>query len=360
MSAARPPKPAVDEEPEIAAVKHILDQNQTRIPVTSELHKLPHLLGHRMTIGHAFSSLSSVQEAGRYQERSIARTCSDLLAGMRAEQLFYRGVLNAYTHVIESDDGQAPADLRARCDEDLAHAFSHLRSEIHGIRNLPAARGNVVIMNHLACPAYYQLPNNYHFSFDTAFVSVLLNAYYGRSPVRVVRASPSGEYGHNLFYSRLGHITVPTAESGLETPPAALEELRRESAATLIARGREALSRGDNVLICPEGQAQRACDSPARFYSGAFRLALAMAPEAPIVPIAIAGFDQRYKDAKLVAIVQPPQCVSERMQDARLETLREFVDGFRIQFAAAVKDAQHASRRADVFGDAAERSSENY
>jgi hypothetical protein len=215
-------------------------------------------------------------------------------------------------------------------------------------------------MNHLACPAYYQLPNNYHFSFDTAFVSVLLNAYYGRSPVRVVRASPSGEYGHNLFYSRLGHITVPTAESGLETPPAALEELRRESAATLIARGREALSRGDNVLICPEGQAQRACDSPARFYSGAFRLALAMAPEAPIVPIAIAGFDQRYKDAKLVAIVQPPQCVSERMQDARLETLREFVDGFRIQFAAAVKDAQHASRRADVFGDAAERSSENY
>ena len=33
--------------------------------------------------------------------------------------------------------------------------------------------------------------------------------------IRVVRESPEAEFGHNLFYRRLGHITVPTIESGL-------------------------------------------------------------------------------------------------------------------------------------------------
>jgi CRP-like cAMP-binding protein len=347
ISAARLPKPSADEQPEIAAVKSILDQNQARIPVTSELHKIPHLLSHRLTIGNAFACLDSVRRKGRYAERAITRTCMDLLGGMQAELHFYRDVLDAYMAVTEAPEDTPAPLLRARCDEQFARAFSHLRTEIRGLERLPESAGHVVIMNHLSCPAYYRLPNDYHVSFDTAFVSVLLNAYYGASPVRVVRQSPGEEYGHNLFYRRLGHITVPTAESGIDTPsPDVLERLRRTSVHALLERGHEALARNENVLICPEGKSQDAGRSPVKLYSGAFRLALKGDPEPFVVPIAIAGFDQRYKDTRLVALIERPFRVSAAMRRFGTDDLRTFLDRYRKVLAASVKEAQRISQDA--------------
>jgi CRP-like cAMP-binding protein len=352
ISAARLPRPDAETEPEITAVKAILEQNQGRIPVTSELHKVPHLLNHRLTVANALACLNTVRETGRYQERAISRTCVDLLGGIRAELHFYRDVLAAYTRVADAPGDTDETLLRALCDEDLARAFGHLRTEIHGLDNLPRRPGNVVIVNHLSCPAYYELPNGYHFSFDTAFVSVLLSACYGASPVRVVRQSPGAEYGHDLFYGKLGHITVPTLDSGIEAQaPGELEKLRRESARLLLVRGRELLARGENVLICPEGRSQAAADSPARLHSGAFRLALAAKPEPWVVPIALAGFDGRYKDAKLVAIVQEPLRLSESMRRSG-EELRAFLDRYREVFVLAVREAQRMSRMPPAQGPA--------
>lgn len=345
ISAARVPKPYTDEQAEIAAVKSILEQNQARIPVTSDLHKVPHLLRHRLTTGNAFACLGTVLRTGGYQERAIARTCTDLLGGVQAELHFYRDVLDAYVTVTEAPRDTAPAELRRRCDERFERAFDHLRSDVQGLERLPDAPGHIVIMNHLGCPAYYRLPNGYHVSFDTAFVSLLLSRHYDAAPVRVVRQSPGREYGHDLFYRRLGHITVPTAESGIEgATPEVLERLRRESAAVLMQRGRASLARGENVLICPEGQSQEAHRSPAKLHSGAFRLALAAQPEPYIVPIAIAGFDQRYKDARLVAIVQAPLRLSEAMRRRGTTNLRVFLDDYRKIFAAAVREAQRISQ----------------
>lgn len=347
IAAARVPKPSADEEPEIVALKSVLHQNQARIPVTSELHKVPHLLAHRLTTRSALASLGNVRGTGSYAERAVARVCSDMLAGVQAEVGFYEEVLNAYAAVTDAPEDSSPPELRGRCDRIMNMAFSHLRTEIRGREHLPESPGHIAIVNHLCCPAYYQLPNDYHFSFDTAFVSVLLRTAYGASPVRVVRQSPGVEYGHNLFYSRLGHITVPTLESGIETAsPDELERLRREAAEEFFRRGRAAIGRGENVLICPEGQCQKSVNSPARFYSGAFRLALKTEPEPYIVPIAIAGFDRRFKDVRLVALVQPPFLLSESMARQGTDNLREFLDDYRARFASAVKDAQRLSRRA--------------
>lgn len=347
IAAARVPKPSADEEPEIVALKSVLHQNQARIPVTSELHKVPHLLAHRLTTRSALASLGNVRGTGSYAERAVARVCADMLAGVKLEVGFYEEVLNAYAAVTDAPKDSKPAELRGRCDRIMNMAFSHLRTEIRGKEHLPESPGHIVIINHLCCPAYYQLPNDYHFSFDTAFVSVLLRTAYGESPVRVVRQSPGVEYGHNLFYSRLGHITVPTLESGIETTsPDELERLRREAAEEFFRRGRAAIGRGENVLICPEGQCQKSVNSPARFYSGAFRLALKTEPEPYIVPIAIAGFDRRFKDVRLVALVQPPFRLSEAMPRQGTDNLREFLDDYRARFASAVKDAQRLSRRA--------------
>ena len=140
---------------------------------------------------------------------------------------------------------------------------------------------------------------------------------------------------------------MPTLESGVETTsPDELERLRREAAEAFFQRGREAIGRGENVLVCPEGQCQKPVNSPARFYSGAFRLALKAEPEPHIVPIAIAGFDRRFKDAGLVALVQPSFRLSEAMARHGTEDLREFLDDYRARFAAAVKDAQRLSQSA--------------
>lgn len=344
MTAARLPRPGSDEEVEVAAVKSILAQNQARIPVNSELYKLPHLLGHRLTSGNAFACINTVTATGRYEERAIARSCRDLLSGWYREHHFYRDVLETYIEVIDGPPDIEAEQRRRQCDQRLGEAFGHLDSEIHNIGKLPDAPGNIVIMNHLACPAWYQLPNNYHFSFDTAFVSVLLSARYGRAPIRVVRESPGAEYGHNLFYSRLGHITVPTVESGIANASnEELDHLRRVAGETLFQRGREALAAGNDVLICPEGRSQKAADSPARFFSGAFRLALRAEVEPLIVPIAIAGFERRYKDSRLVALVQPPFRLSAAMRAAGTDVLRDFLDGYRVRFRDAVRAAQRIS-----------------
>lgn len=345
ITAARVPRPRSDEEPEIVALKSVLQQNQTRIPVTSQLHKVPHLLAHRLTTESAFACLDSVRDSGGYEERAVARVCADMLSGVQAEVSFYRGVLDAYAAVTDATHDAQPAVLRRRCDEIMAGAFSHLRTTVEGTGLLPRTPGHIVIINHLCCPIYYQLPNDYHFSFDTAFVSVLLQAHYGDSPVRVVRQSPGAEYGHSMFYSRLGHITVPTLESGIEAAtPAELETLRREAADALYTRGAEAINRGENVLICPEGQCQKSVNSPARFYSGAFRLALNTEPEPLIVPMAIAGFDRRFKDVRLVVVVQPAFRLSQAMADRGTKDLRVFLDDYRAEFAVAVRQAEHLSR----------------
>jgi CRP-like cAMP-binding protein len=350
VSAARLPRYRSDEEPEIAAVKSLLDHVQTRIPVTSALHRVPYLLSHRLTTGTAFDCLDAVRRDGHYEERATARACSDLLTGLRAEQRFYQALLSTYEAVTGAPADTPASTLRERCDEGMAGAFRYLRTEIHGLGRLPDKTGNIVIINHLACPEYYQLPNGCHFSFDTAFVSVLLKSCYHASPIRVVRQSPGAEYGHNLFYTRLGHITVPTVDSGLDAAPQALQRMRRDAAQVLMQQGTEVLARGENVLICPEGRSQMACDSPARFYSGAFRLALAARHEPQIVPIALAGFDRRYKDARLVGVIQPSFRVSDAMRRRGTDDMREFLDAYRAEFAGAVALARQLSNQSSGTG----------
>lgn len=344
LSAARVSASDAGEEPEIAAVSRLLRHSQTRIPVNSELNKLPHLLGNSLTVPNALAVLRTVRETGCYDERSLARSCEEQLTGIRREAQFLRDVLDAYVTVVEAPPSATPNVLRDQCDTQVARAFEHLDREIHDEHKLPAESGNVFIINHLGCPPYYEFPNGYHFSFDTAFISVALSRRYGHAPVRVVRQSPGAEYGHNLFYSRLGHIEVPTLESGIEsTDPGEIEALRRRASEHLVTRGIDCLTAGQNVLMCPEGQSQRAADSPARFYSGAFRLALAMRPEPLIVPIAIAGFDRRYKDSRLVAVVGDPFRVSDRLEQSCDTDLRAFLDSYREEFAIGVREAQTLS-----------------
>ena len=68
--------------------------------------------------------------------------------------------------------------------------------------------------------------------------------------------------------------------------------------------------------------------------------------DAALLLTAIAGFDRRYKDVRLVAHVQAPFRLSEAMARLGTDDLREFLDRYRAVFAAAVSEAQRSSRRA--------------
>ena len=342
-----------DSEPEVAVVDNMLASSRARLPVTSELYKVPHLLRHRLTFGNAFAVLNKVAETGRYHERMLASSCRDLLRDVAAEDAFYREILLACETVSGSDESLSHADIREACDRGVDAAFSFLDCRISGLDTLPASGGNVFILNHLACPEYYELPNHFHFSFDTAFVSRIVWRHYGQSAIRVVRESPDAEFGHNLFYRRLGHITVPTIESGMEgVSEAEFKALRRAAGETFTQQGREALADGMNLVICPEGQSQPAELSPARFHTGAFRLALDAG--APVVPVALAGFHRRFKDGPLVGIVCPPVDVADVMEKRQLATVREFADWLRDSMASEVRAAADlaavAPRLPDVAG----------
>jgi 1-acyl-sn-glycerol-3-phosphate acyltransferase/CRP-like cAMP-binding protein len=336
------------DDPEANVVANTVAGARARLPVTSDLYKVPHLLRHRLTIGNAFAVLRKVAETGRYHERILAGRCNDLIGDLAAENAFYHEILAAVEQVISSDETAKPSYVRKTCDKAVDRAFSFLDCRVIGEEKLPSSSGNVFILNHLACPEYYELPNHYHFSFDTAFVSCIVWRKYGQSAIRVVRESPDAEFGHNLFYRRLGHVTVPTIESGLnDVDDEAFAALRREASEAFTRDGKAALAEGLNLIICPEGQSQPAELSPARFHTGAFRLAIDAGRR--IVPIALAGFHRRFKDGPLVAIIGDPIDVAHAMRKRGSATVREFADAFREEFAVDVaKAAEIAAQPANL------------
>jgi CRP-like cAMP-binding protein/1-acyl-sn-glycerol-3-phosphate acyltransferase len=325
-------------EPERDVIANTLAVNRARLPVTSELYKVPHLLAHRLTLGNALAVLKKVAETGRYHERMLAASCRVLLSDLAAENAFYQEILEACESVSSSDESTPAYEVRENCDRAIDEAFRYLDCRVSGLEKLPAAGGNIFILNHLACPEYYKLPNHFHFSFDTAFVSRIVWRHYGQSAIRVVRESPDAEFGHNLFYRRLGHITVPTIESGMEgSSEEQFRAMRRAAGEAFTRRGREALESGMNLVICPEGQSQPPELSPSRFHTGAFRLALEAG--APVVPVALAGFHRRFKDGPLVGIVGSPVDVGQFMKARSLDSVRSFADALRSEFAEQVAAA---------------------
>lgn len=327
-------------DPEAAAVASLIANRQTRLPVTSALYRVPHLLANKLTLANAFATLATVNATGRYDERLVAGQCQSLTRTLAAEHAFFQTILETCETVISAPETESSAAIRNACDQRVGEAFDCLETEITGSNHLPDSPGHVFVLNHLACPAYYELPNRYHFSFDTAFVAMLLFRHYGNSALRVIRESPDAEFGHNLFYRRLGHLTVPTVESGLETlSEQQLAAERRAAGQRFIDSAAAALAAGINVVICPEGQSQPVERSPAHFHSGAFRLASAAG--AWVVPVCLAGFHRRFKDGPLLAEILPPLAAEDAAG-----TPRQLADECRRRMADTLPSLLAASERA--------------
>ncbi len=335
-------------EPEVAAIVATLANNQARLPVTSNLFKIPYLLRNQLTVGNAFATLKHVQETGAYHERLLAAQCREMADNLAAEHAFYQAIVHVTDEVSSGDDSTTPEDARRLCDKLATEAFEHLDCRVENLERIPERGGYIVIINHMACPEHYMLPNGYHFSFDTAFACSLIWQRRGISAIRVVRESPGAEFGHNIFYRKLAPIIVPTVESGLQSmTDEEFKEKRREAGRRFGKEGKQVLADGTPLLICPEGQSRPEAESPGPFHSGAFRLALDA--DCPIVPVALAGFGRRYKDGPLVARVGEPVKVPKELA-GNTPALTDWIEAFRKEFAAEVDKAREASRAPAKFG----------
>jgi 1-acyl-sn-glycerol-3-phosphate acyltransferase len=89
----------------------------------------------------------------------------------------------------------------------------------------------------------------------------------------------------------------------------------RRRRAQFTAEATAVLRSGTDLVICPEGQTGPTAGSPRRLRIGAFMLAGALDPEPPIVPVAVANFDQRLSRAVPGAVVAEPFRMSEVVDD---------------------------------------------
>ncbi len=296
---------------EVGAVAGLIADRADELRVTSALHRIPAYLRSRPTVADAFRALEVVRDGDSALEAEIARDALDMLTGVRRELKVYLGLQRVYEAVASAPEDVDPPHARARSCRALIDLFDQTEHRIVGLARLPRRPGSIVLCNHLRSHPDNRLPNGFSLILDTHFVSsMILYRTYGRAPVRVVRDSHWHETGHERYYARLGYIMVPSLEAGPLPPEEHVvrrERFRAEASAVLRA--------GVDLVICPEGRTGPTAGSPRQMRIGAFLLAGALDPEPPIVPVAVANFDQRLSCAVLGAVIAEPFRVSEVVGD---------------------------------------------
>ena len=258
---------------ELVAIRSLIDQNAEALSVTSPLHKLPLFLENRITMPDAFHAMELLAAHGDELERTLARSCLDLMASMQREGDIYGRLQAIYQHVAAASDDTPPSEVRRLCAEEFQLLFDKLRYEIRGQELLPDAPGHLFIMNHLTNHDENLLPNGFRLTMDTHFVSsMIVFPKYGAAPIRVIRRPFSDEYAHQMYYERLDYISVYRAHLDPVDLAEGEDTLARRRAFLDDAEAR--LGRGENIVICPEGDCTSTENSPLPLRSGAFRLAL--------------------------------------------------------------------------------------
>ncbi len=319
---------------EIPAVRNLIEQSSPELRVTSTLHKVPHLLEDRLTLGDAFAYLERLQADGEGIETRLANLCLDLLHDTRREWDFFSGLQRIYDSVVNAPPDRTPKQLRILCAEAFAGLFHNMPQFIGGMENLPKKPGHIIIMNHLSNHPANTLPNGFQMTLDSHFVaSMVLHRRYGDPGVRVVRYGSGAEHGHQRYYERLGHLHVYTADSGIVDA-----ERIQTSRSSFFDHAADVIRSGINLVICPEGSSGPTGTSPRRFKTGAFSLAASLQPEPLIVPIAVANFDHPLGSQPFAVAVQPPFRLSARLADTGdTEAMTHFLDELQRHFRQQVR-----------------------
>ena len=326
-------------ELEITSIQNLMEQNATQLSVTSSLHKVPHLLKHAYTLEDAFKLLFQIEREGNTLEKGLARLSLDILGKVYKEHLFFDGLKEVYQFVADAPENMTTKGVRVKSSRKFVELFRQVPYAVEGWENLPEQPGNIFISNHLVNHPYNTLPNNFQITLDSHFISsMILYRKYGDPGIRVVRIPRSEEFGHQNYYSKLGHINVYTNES--DNSPQALKK-QKEQNKMFYQTAAEYIKTGQNLMLSPEGTSFETRDSPGPFKAGAFRLAASMNPEPFIVPIVVANFDKRLNRNVFSLIIKRPFKISEHVKDPfqNKEGLSQFLIEFRNKYKGYVQEA---------------------
>jgi CRP-like cAMP-binding protein len=192
---------------DVAAIRVLLAESAPVLPITSPLHKIPHYLEHRLTLADAFHCLELLEDSADPVERALAELIEDELDHARRDLAIYQVLQEIYDSVATAAPDADPEQVRTRSILGFRKLFALVRHEVVGAELLPDRPGHVFIMNHLANHPDNLLPNDFVLTLDTHFVSsMVLYEKYREAPIRVIRKSRPDEYGHQLFYDRLGYV----------------------------------------------------------------------------------------------------------------------------------------------------------
>lgn len=329
---------------EALAMRTILDQAAESLPVTSPLHKIPHLLESRLTLSDAFHALELTRAHGSPTERNLAGLSLEILQDVHKELDMYQGLQSAYEAVANAPIELSPDEVRRRSMDAFSTLFARLSYRIQGEEHLPETPGNIVIMNHLENHMDTVLPNEFRLTLDSHFVSsMILYPRYGEAPIRVVRKPELAWFGYQKYFDRLNYLYVYPGEVDEEDRDQDLTREKRNQ--RFIERAAGHLKAGRNLLIAPEGRCSNTEASPGQFKAGAFRLAAAVDPEPLIVPIAVANFDKRLTRTTTAAIVYPAFRLSEEVaRTADDAALVEFVNRLQVKYRHYVEAAIELAR----------------
>lgn len=318
----------------IQAVYQLINNNKSRIALSSPLHQVPHLLKNINTKTFAYNALSDILTHGSALERHLASLSLELLTEDKKELEFVKGLQHIYETVAEHNC-QCPKENRKACAEITNQVFENVPHIIEGWENLPEDSGNIFIYNHLVNDSYYTLNNNFQITLDSHFLSAMvLYKRYGEPGIRTVRVGKGQEYGHQNYYDNLGYINVYTKESDRTT----LEE-QRASRSIFYSQASKHLEGNYNLIISPEGTSYRTEDSPGPFKLGSFKLALNSDPEPYIVPCVMVNFDHRIGKSLYYCNIKRPFKLSEKVPSKKIEDLVRFVNEYQKKYRTWVQEA---------------------
>lgn len=318
----------------LQAVFQLIENNKSRIPLTSELHKIIHLLRNLNTKEMAYTGLVQLLSKGTSLERHIASLSLELLKDDQEELKFIKGLEHIYNTVTDSNT-KTPVEVRKACASATKSLFKNLNYHIEGWENLPNDPGHIFIYNHLENHRRYTLNNNFQITLDSHFISALiLDETYGEPGIRTVRIGQGQEYGHQDYYNKLGHINVYTKESEKTTPSKS-----KQSRSVFYKEASKYLNQGINLIISPEGTSYKTEDSPGPFKLGSFKLAQKLGKEPLFVPLILVNFDKKIKDNIFYCKILPPFRLSNLLNSDSIDDLIAMVNQLQSTFSNHVKEA---------------------
>ena len=231
---------------------------------------------------------------------------------IKKEKIFKKS-LNQYLEKIVTTDFNSPLDARVVAAEYLQKIFSLNKYDLLGTENLPLKSGVVFIYNHISNNDDYLLKNDFQITLDSHFISSMVSYKYYKSPgVRIIRHNLPHEIEHAKYYNKFGYIKVYSKHY---LPKDISKEKMDEAKREFYAKAREALAKGENLIVNPEGISSSTDKSPSKFKAGVFKMVIRSGLDPFIVPIVMTNFDKLNSETIYRCEIKKPFRLSSLVDD---------------------------------------------